>query len=583
MAGLIPRSFIDDLTQRVDILDVISRRITLKKAGRNYSACCPFHNEKTPSFSVSPDKQFYHCFGCGASGDAVKFVMEYDGVEFVEAIEELASIMGMEVPREHQNQQQKQQRAQTEQDIELMSQAARFFQHQLRQHPQRQRAVDYLKSRGLTGEVVNHWHIGYAPPEWSALLDHLGTSDGARKRLIELRLVNQNDNGRQFDFFRDRIMFPIHNKRGQVVAFGGRIIDGDGPKYLNSPETRLFHKSYELYGLFHTRRHNRQLNHILVVEGYMDVVALSQYQIQHAVAALGTALTEQHIQTLLRTCSKLVFCFDGDKAGRKAAWTALENALPQLNDGSFISYLFLPEGDDPDSLVRREGEQAFADLIGSAVPLSQFFFHRLQQQFPPDTVENKAALKATAMPMINRIKGDNQRRLMLNELNRLIGDANTSSAQRQNHRGQPPSALTQLPTHHMTPIRRMIQLLLWKPSLVNELPSFDINAFLYPENAGIRLLAKLFTLIKEQTDISTVDLLQKMQDHPAQKLLYQLAAAENLDDEADFAERFYEAFLKELDAQLSQRIDELYQISKSRELNQSESQELTLLLKQLKT
>lgn len=332
MSGRIPRDFIDDLLARTDVVDVVDSRVKLKKAGKNYQACCPFHNEKTPSFTVSQDKQFYHCFGCGAHGNAISFIMEFDRLDFVEAVEDLARLHGLEVPREQGNRpaMSEEKRQQQQDDYALMESAARFFQQQLRQHANSTKAIDYLKNRGLSGDIVKRWEIGYAPDEWDGLLKTFGKDSQRIKQLIELKLVNQNDRGKTYDFFRDRIMFPIRDKRGRVVGFGGRVLDEGGPKYLNSPETRIFHKGYELFGFYQAKQSQRHLDKVIIVEGYMDVVALSQFDINIATAALGTATTPEHLSMLMRSTSHIVCCYDGDRAGREAAWRALENALPGI-------------------------------------------------------------------------------------------------------------------------------------------------------------------------------------------------------------------------------------------------------------
>ena len=334
MAGRIPRDFIDDLLDRTDIVGLIDARVRLKKAGKNYQACCPFHNEKSPSFTVSAEKQFYHCFGCGAHGNAISFVMEYDKLEFPDAVEELASFNGLEVPREQGpgNNNTGRDRQQKEADFKLMEDAARYFQYQLRQHPNKQQAVEYLKQRGLSGEICQKWGIGFAPAEWDGLLKTLGRDQKQIKQLLELKLITSNDKGRKYDFFRERIMFPIRDRRGRVVGFGGRVLGEGSPKYLNSPETRLFHKGRELYGFYQSKQATSKLKQVLVVEGYMDVVALSQYQIDYAVAALGTSTTNRNTS---RCCSeilkKLSVATDGDRAGPGSSM-ARDGKCPALLD-----------------------------------------------------------------------------------------------------------------------------------------------------------------------------------------------------------------------------------------------------------
>ena len=344
MAGLIPQSFIDDLLNRSDIVDVVSSRIQLKKAGKNYSACCPFHKEKTPSFSVSPDKQFYYCFGCGAGGNALGFVMDHDQLDFPEAVEELAKRAGMDVPREESGRPRAPRQAVDSPLYTLLEAAAEHYRQALRNHPQRRYAVDYLKGRGLSGEIARDFGLGFAPPGWDNLFKQLGTDALQQKAMIDAGLLIENaDSGKRYDRFRDRIMFPIRDSRGRVIAFGGRVLGDDKPKYLNSPETPVFHKGQELYGLFEARKFNRDLDEIMVVEGYMDVIALAQQGLRNAVATLGTATSEEHLKRLFRLVPSVLFCFDGDAAGRNAAWRALESTLPSLQDGRRARFLFLPD------------------------------------------------------------------------------------------------------------------------------------------------------------------------------------------------------------------------------------------------
>ncbi|MFO7640890.1 MAG: DNA primase, partial [Candidatus Competibacteraceae bacterium] len=380
MAGRIPQEFLDRLLGRVDLVDIVNARVPLRRAGREFMACCPFHAEKTPSFSVSPQKQFYYCFGCGVHGNAIDFLMAYERLEFLDAVEELARVAGLDLPKTGGDD------GSTRVLLEWVAQADRFFRRQLREHPARQRAVDYLRQRGLTGRIAKVFGIGYAPPGWENLSRALRTAGAAVEDLSTAGLVARDEQGRPRDRFRDRIIFPIRDRRGRAIAFGGRALDGDTtPKYLNSPETPLFHKSSELYGLYEARAHSRALQRLVVVEGYMDVVALAQHEVTYAVATLGTATTAEHIERLFRVVDDLVFCFDGDRAGRVAGWRALETALPFLRDGRRIGFLFLPEGDDPDTLVRREGQAAFEQRLTQATPLADYLFAELRAQTDPDT------------------------------------------------------------------------------------------------------------------------------------------------------------------------------------------------------
>ncbi|TBU92015.1 DNA primase [Stutzerimonas kirkiae] len=423
MAGLIPQSFIDDLLNRSDIVDVVSSRIQLKKAGKNYMACCPFHKEKTPSFSVSPDKQFYYCFGCGAGGNALGFIMDHDNLEFPEAVEELARRAGMEVPREESGRGNRPRQPTDSPLYPLLAAATDFYRQSLKSHPARKAAIDYLKGRGLSGVIARDFALGFAPPGWDNLMKHLGGDALQQKAMIDAGLLIENaDSGKRYDRFRDRIMFPIRDSRGRVIAFGGRVLGDDKPKYLNSPETPVFHKGQELYGLYEARQANRDLDEVIVVEGYMDVIALAQQGLRNAVATLGTATSEEHLKRLFRLTPSVLFCFDGDAAGRKAAWRALEATLPSLQDGLRARFLFLPEGEDPDSLVRAEGHEAFlARIQQQAQPLADYLFQQLAEEADPRSLEGKAHLATLAAPLIDKVPGSNLRALMRRHLKELTG------------------------------------------------------------------------------------------------------------------------------------------------------------------
>ncbi len=450
MAGLIPQSFIDDLLNRTDIVDVVSSRIQLKKTGKNYSACCPFHKEKTPSFTVSPDKQFYYCFGCGAGGNALGFVMDHDQLEFPQAIEELAKRAGMDVPREESGRGHKPRQPVDSPLYPLLNAAAEHYRQALKSHPQRKYAVDYLKGRGLTGEIARDFGIGFAPPGWDNLLKQLGADALQQKVMIDAGLLIENaENGRRYDRFRDRIMFPIRDSRGRVIAFGGRVLGDDKPKYLNSPETPVYHKGQELYGLYEARKHNRDLDEIMVVEGYMDVIALAQQGLRNAVATLGTATSEEHLKRLFRIVPSVLFCFDGDAAGRNAAWRALESTLSSLQDGRRARFLFLPDGEDPDTLVRAEGTDAFRARINQhAQPLADYFFQQLCEEADPRSLEGNAHLVPLAAPLLDKIPGNNLRALMrqrLSEITGLSGEA-LSQVAGSAPRSHAPSASSQTPS-----------------------------------------------------------------------------------------------------------------------------------------
>jgi DNA primase len=426
MAGRIPQNFIDDLTSRLDIIDVVSSRIRLKKAGKNYSACCPFHNEKTPSFTVSPDKQFYYCFGCGATGSALKFVMEFDGLEFPDAVEKLAGDLNIEVPREGSD--QKNREPQYRELLSLTQKSADFFEKQLRTSKDKDKAIDYLKDRGLSGKAAKFFSIGYAPPGWDHLQNALApgekndsTNNKTIKQLISCGMTIEKEDGRTYDRFRDRVMFPIRNVKGQVIAFGGRVLGDEKPKYLNSPETPIFHKGQELYGLYEARKIRQKLTRMIIVEGYMDVVALAEYGIHYAVATLGTATSEHHIRRLFKVVPEIIFCFDGDKAGRTAAQRAMETVIPALQDGLQARFLFLPDGEDPDTIVRKEGKEAFEKRLDNSKHLPEFVFENIKEQVDFDTLDGKARFGQLAAPLISRLPTGMLKELMQQQLAQETG------------------------------------------------------------------------------------------------------------------------------------------------------------------
>ncbi len=459
---MIPQSFIQELLNRVDIVDVVERYVPLKRAGANYVACCPFHSEKTPSFTVSQPKQFYHCFGCGAHGTAIGFMIEYAGVGFIDAVKDLAQSAGMQMPEFKPERP----RGKTEEGDDLyaiMLTAAQHYRGQLRNAP---RAIEYLKKRGLSGEIAKEFGIGYAADGWQNL--QAAFPDYNAKALVAAGLVIQGDEGKRYDRFRDRIMFPIVDQRGNVIGFGGRVLDKGEPKYLNSPETPLFEKGRELYGLYQGRRAIRDAGRVIVVEGYMDVVALAQSGIGYAVATLGTATTPTHVQKLLRQVDEVIFCFDGDDAGRRAAWRALENSLEQLADGKRLSFLFLPQGEDPDTYVRKLGKDAFEKLLDDAKPLSQFLLDELKARFDMTTVEGRAALLKDAKPLVTRITAPFLGRIIrqsvaqvagveLDELEREYGIKVTRPVKAGPPRG------SAAPVRR--PVRKVIELLVLRPEL----------------------------------------------------------------------------------------------------------------------
>lgn len=412
----IPQDFIDNLISRVDIVEVIDARVPLKKAGRDYSACCPFHSEKTPSFTVSPVKQFYYCFGCGASGTAIKFLMDFERLSFPEAVKELAGGLGMEVPSDG-----KPSAPPVDQGLlELMERAAAWYREQLSSHPQAAMCQDYLRQRGLNRDTVDAFQIGFAPPGWDNLSKALGSSPSITEKLITSGMMVDKEDGKRYDRFRERLMFPIRDRRGRVIGFGGRAFGDAKPKYLNSPESPVFHKGKELYGLHELIERREKPDAIVVVEGYMDVIALAQFGIGYAVAALGTSTSEEHLRRLFRITPRLVFCFDGDRAGREAAWRGLKVALPFMEEGRQLRFLLLPEGEDPDTLVRKGGAEAFEQRLAAAQPLSEYLFSELRQQTDLSSPEGRARLAELAGPLIARLPDGVYRHLVLERLSSLV-------------------------------------------------------------------------------------------------------------------------------------------------------------------
>ena len=419
----IPQHFIDDLLARVNIIDVIDARIKLKKTGKNYSALCPFHKEKSPSFSVNPDKQFYYCFGCGAGGNALGFVMDYEHCSFPEAVEELAKGLGLEVPREHDRGRDIEREKRVKQQYDVLEQASAFYQAQLRQHSEKQKAVDYLKGRGLSGAIAKRFGLGFAPPGWDNLLSAISAerSDAEELLLKSGLLIENEDRGRKYDRFRDRIMFPIRDVRGRTIAFGGRVLTDEKPKYLNSPETETFHKGRELYGLWEARQSKGSLARLMVVEGYMDVVSLAQHGLDWSVATLGTACTESHLERIFKVVPEVIFCFDGDSAGRKAAKRALDNAMPVMRDGLMARFLFLPEGEDPDTLIRAEGLEAFTERVNEALPFSEYFFKALSEGLDLVSMDAKAQFCTQALPLLQSMQPSVLQQMMLDRISDMTG------------------------------------------------------------------------------------------------------------------------------------------------------------------
>ena len=529
MSGRIPDSFIEELLGRVDIVEIIERRVPLKKAGREWQARCPFHDEKTPSFTVSPQKQFYHCFGCGAHGSAIGFLMNYEGLEFVDAVEELARHAGLEVPREASARP----RPSTEL-YDLLERVAGWYQQQLKDSPE---GVAYLKQRGVSGEIARDFAIGFAPSGWDRLLGAFGQDDAARTRLRKAGLLSQGKSG-EYDKFRHRVMFPIHDRRGRVIAFGGRALGDDGPKYLNSPETELFHKGRELYGLYQARKSQARLDRILVVEGYMDVVALAQYGFRNCVATLGTATTGDHAELLFRAADEVVYCFDGDRAGRQAAWRALEATLPRLRDGRQARFLFLPEGEDPDTLVRAQGEAAFAALLDAAQPLSDFLFDHFTAQVDMDALDGRARLVEQVRPALESIPPGVFRDMMFARLETLARHRLVDGAARPVAPPRPQSRRSR-PALERTPLRLALAHLVQNPGLAAQVDGLD--AFVGCDLHGFEIWRELVDFCARSPNMTTAQLLELWHEHPAHAHLVKLATWQLPGEDARLVEEFRDA------------------------------------------
>ena len=477
----IDKDFINDLSSRVDIVEIINKRVNLKKAGKDYKACCPFHNEKTPSFTVAPDKQIFHCFGCGESGSAIDFVMKHDHLDFVGAIETIANESGLQVVYEKSRDPKY---AKNQEYFEIMKKVSDFYSLQIRSKKYQPIISTYAKKRGLSGEVAKRFEIGYSSPDWSTLYDHYKDDEGSIEKLVEMGLLVKKEKQEGFyDRFRGRLMFPIHNFKGQVIAFGGRSIDEDNqPKYLNSPETPLFSKSKELYGLFHARKYSRSVEHIIVVEGYMDVVSLHQHGVTNAVASLGTATTPQHIDILSKTSNNIVFCFDGDNAGKNAAWKALNIALPKIKAGLIIKFMFLPDGEDPDSIIRKESKLSFEKRVDNSITLSQFLFDHIKEAVNFETIEGKTQFLEKAFDLIKTINYDVYAKQILEGVaNQVSQDVSKTEEMYQDFKVknpinfQPNTSSTIIEKTSPTSndgqkklMGRMIQLVLNYPTIVND-------------------------------------------------------------------------------------------------------------------
>lgn len=549
MAGMIPREFIDEVLNFTDIVELIDSRVPLKSSGNNHMACCPFHGEKTPSFSVSQTKQFYHCFGCGVSGNAINFLMDYEHQSFVEAIEELAQMAGLQVPKVAYSGNQPKQ---TPEQFELLQQVSKYYQYQLHNHPQSKSVLDYIQQRGLSPNIVEKFELGFAPPGWDNVFNIIGAGDQQKNQilfdtgmLIKRDEESSTKQGKEsstnqgkepaaypkksqykspyYDRFRERLMFPIRDRRGRTIAFGGRILGDAKPKYLNSPETKLFHKSQELYGLFELKQSLRKISRILVVEGYMDVVSLAQFDVLYSVATLGTATTIEHLQKLFRSCDEVVFCFDGDRAGREAAWRAMNNTLSAIKPGKQAKFMFLPDGEDPDTMIRQKGKQVFESEIDKAMTFSEFFFEKLMQQVNIETLDGRSKLIDLCKPYLEKIQEGAFQTLMIARLSDLAEIDQISlwpllgiKLQGQNNPNVMNQVRKTIPSRRInipkatSPIKKAISYLFYEPTLATI--AGDPGRFTTLNDTNTLIFVQLLDLLQNDPHLSTARILANWQN-----------------------------------------------------------------------
>ncbi|MDT9587380.1 MAG: DNA primase [Candidatus Arsenophonus melophagi] len=577
MAGHILRTFINELLARTDIIDLIDTKVPLKKQGKNYHTYCPFHNEKTPSFTVNRDKQFYYCFGCGAHGNVIDFLMNYEKLNFVETIEELASMHGLEIPYETSNISNKVEKYQRQSLYQLMTNINQFYQKSLNQK-EGYNAKKYLIQRGLTHEIINYFSIGFSPKGLDSLVRHFANQAEYLKQLDAVGMLVTNNNGRTYDRFRERIMFPILDRRGRVVAFGGRIIDNTLPKYLNSPETTIFHKSRELYGLYEASKNNLAPSKLLVVEGYMDVIALKQFGINYAVASLGTSTTVEHIQLLFRTTDTVICCYDGDQAGHEAAWRTLQTALPYLQDGRRLQFMFLPDGEDPDSLIRKEGKANFEQRIEKSNSMSKFLFDTLIKQVDLGSLEGKAKLNRLAIPLIKRVSGSAFQLYLAQELGNFIGIPDTSHIigmiSNSSKRFRKTTKYQTLKIKPTT-MRILIAMLLQHPNFVSLIPNLDgIRHLKLP---GLMLFLELAELCKSYPGITTGQLLEFYRNNKFINQLEKLATWNDIEIEAIAEKMFMDALEHLFITALSERFESLMTKARTEGLTHEEREEVRLI------
>ena len=565
----IDRDFINDLSDRVDIVDLINRRVPLKKAGKDYKACCPFHQEKTPSFTVAPDKQIYHCFGCGESGNAIDFVMSFDHLNFQEAVETIASEAGMSVVYD---QSAKPVDPKLARYRELMTEVCEFYQQQLKSSVAKNKVVNYAKGRGLSGEIAKRFELGFAPPGWDNLFTHFHNRPEAIQDLAVMGLLvpKKDKKGAYYDRFRDRLMFPIHNSRGDVIAFGGRVLSKeDQPKYLNSPETPIFSKSRELYGLHHARKHSRNIDYILVVEGYMDVVALHQAGITQAVATLGTATTKEHLGVLSRSTNQIVFCFDGDRAGRDAAWKALQIALPVIKSGLVVKFLFLPDGEDPDSMVAKESLSAFKKRIDQAQPLSQFLFDHLAAQVEFQTIEGKTLFLDRVMGFIQQVTYPIYQQQLVEGVAQLVGQSveQIQALMRASDSVPPMEREPYTEFYPESPIEM-------DPDFMPEPDMPPVEQRQTPEATPKSLMSKLISIVLNYPHLADEVLEHRVREIKQSQVLLDIIHSAQLDDQAE-AKTLIEAFRSK--TAIYKRLEQLCDLSPALSESQAKDELLSAL------
>lgn len=573
MAGKIPRQFIQELIAHIDLVDLVGARVPLRQIGSNFIARCPFHNEKTPSFTVSRDKQFYHCFGCGAHGNAIDFLMGYDHLNFVEAVESLAALAGLKIPEEAQSSAAESGAKIANAIYELQDAVSRFYAHQLKVHPEAPRAVAYLKDRGVSGELAQRYRLGYAPPGWQNLPSEFS------QELLKAAGLRVAKGDKVYDSFRDRIIFPIRDRRGRVVGFGGRVMGDGTPKYLNSPETVVFKKHKEVYGVYELLKQSARPERIVVVEGYMDVIALAQNGIYNAVATLGTSTSADHVELLFRYTDELVFCFDGDSAGQKAAWKALEASLPSLRDGRQIRFLLLPEGHDPDSLVRTEGTGAFLNRLGAALPFSDYFFRSLVQRLDLDTLEGRAALVTKAKPLIGKLPAGVFREMIERRLVELAGHGVVEPSDKSAKLVVLSESRVASANNRMRPSasRILLALLVQNPELA-AMVGDDFRANLGAAHKNGRLIQKVLQILNENPGLTSGGILEHFRGTPEEKLIANLMQWDTLLPQDGIRIEFSDALMR-FEQQLKQeRLDELIKKSKKMQLSSAEREEMRVLM-----